>query len=213
MSARFTLFREDGVLKLKDSDRPKYKPIYVDFAEYFAHWERQRASLKNNLLAKAIGFKGQALTILDTTLGLAKDSFFFCLLGCKVIATERSKIIFSLVEDGLIRARPNQKVWAYVEKLEIHNCDAIRLADKRFDVVYIDPMYPDTKSTAAPQASMQILRDLLPEKDNMDEVMEFALKTANMRVVIKRPPRAVKQSGKLIHSYTGKAVRYDAYKP
>ncbi|OQW51922.1 MAG: hypothetical protein A4S09_09660 [Proteobacteria bacterium SG_bin7] len=210
---RFVLFREDGVLKLKDLERPKYKPIYIDFGEYLSHWDHQKSSLKNALLAKAIGFKGEPLTVWDSTLGLAKDAFFFCLLGCKVTGTERSETIFSLLKDALERAKSDKKVYSIVENLEIYNCDALEIDKDNFDVIYIDPMYPDTKSSAAPQASMQILRDLLVTENNIHNLIDFAQKKANLRVVIKRPPKARPVDRPLIHSYSGKSVRYDAYRP
>lgn len=211
---RFVLFRDDGILKLKDLARPKYKPIYVDFSQYFQHWERQKGSLRKALLAKAIGYKGDSLNVLDVTLGMAKDAFFFCLLGCKVTGAERSEIIFSLVRDALERAKKNDKrVYAVVENLEIYNSEAQAITRDKFDVIYIDPMYPDTKSSAAPQASMQILRDLLLPENDIENIVDFALEKANSRVVIKRPPRAPKIERPLIHSYSGSAVRYDAYRP
>lgn len=209
---RFELFREDGILKMRDLNRPRYKPIYVDFFEYFHHWEKQKNSLKKTLLAKAIGYKGEKLKILDATLGLSKDAFFFCLLGCDVVGTEKSEIVYALVEDALIRARENSQVGAFMEHLKIQNCD-VRTIGEGFDVVYIDPMYPDTKSSAAPQASMQILRDLLAPQNDTQEILNLALKNVNLRAVVKRPPKAPVLQGSLIHSYVGKAVRYDAYRP
>lgn len=210
---RFILFREDGILKLKDLERPKYHPIYIDFSLYFSHWERQGASIRNALLAKAIGFKGEALSVLDSTLGLAKDAFFFCLLGCKVTGTERSEIVFSLISDAIERAKSDKKVYSIIKNLEVFNCDAFKMSPNSFDVIYIDPMYPDTKSSAAPQASMQILRDLLDAKNDVENLVDFAVKNANFRVVVKRPPKAPPADRRLIHSYTGKSVRYDAYRP
>ncbi len=208
MKERFILFKENGILKLKDTERPKYKPIYVDFSEYLEHWNRQKSALKKTLLAKAIGFKGEPLKILDATLGLARDAFYFCLLGAEVTAAERSPILFSLIDDAVRRGEEIP----HLKKLKIQNCDAKEIRG-RFDVIYLDPMYPDIKSSAAPQAEMQILRDLLPVESNLGNLFEFALKNANARVVVKRPPRAPPLAGKLIHSYVGKAVRYDAYRP
>lgn len=210
---RFVLFREDGILKLKDLERPKYKPIYIDFSEYFSHWERQRSLLRNALLAKAIGFKGESLSVLDSTLGLAKDAFFFCLLGCEVTGAERSEIIFSLVSDAIERAKSDKRVYSVVENLRVYNCDALEISKDSFDVIYVDPMYPDTKSSAAPQASMQILRDLLMPENDIENLVDFALKKANLRLVIKRPPKTKPMKRQLIHSYSGKSVRYDAYRP
>ena len=68
---------------------------------------RQRLSGgKGQAIAKAVGMnKGVRPHVLDATAGLGGDAFVLATLGCEVTMIERSPIAFSLLEDGLKRAR------------------------------------------------------------------------------------------------------------
>lgn len=210
MNSRFQLYSEENILKLKDLQRPKFKPIYVDFLEMERALKRQAGIGKNQLIAKAIGFKKPGLTVLDVTLGLAKDAFMFYFLGCKVIGVEKSEPIFSLVENALERSNLDHKRISFFLN-DSKNFLLNLKPDSLPDVIYLDPMYPEKISGAAPKGEMQLMRDLIGTTTDDKEILTLSLARARLRVVIKRPPKAEVLAGPLIHSYKGKAVRYDAY--
>ena len=78
-------------------------PVYSDFAGGpFGY--RKTLPLRRELLARAVGFKGQPLDVIDMTAGLGRDAMVLALLGCRVTAIESHPVVFELLEDGLRRA-------------------------------------------------------------------------------------------------------------
>jgi 16S rRNA (guanine1516-N2)-methyltransferase len=144
--------------------------------------------------------------VLDATAGLGRDAFTLYTLGCDVICIERSPVVAALFQDGLQRAGI---------ELPLVVCDACEymaaLHEKeRPDVVYLDPMFPERRKSAAVKKEMQYMQALLGA-DDADALFESAIKCARKRVVIKRPAHARQVGGKPNHSLGGKTVRFDVY--
>lgn len=75
-------------------------PMQVDFSrERFTHW----SSVKKNLLMKVFRKKGfnKKSMIVDLTAGLGGDAFHFLVSRYKVVALERSKLLFCLLAQAL----------------------------------------------------------------------------------------------------------------
>lgn len=211
--------------QLRDPEQPKVLPISVDFLS--KEFQRRVKEPKGTqLLFRAIG---EASTVFDATAGLGSDSFLLASWGFKVTACERNEIIFKLLTDGFDRlktaATRDETLSHIVKNLNFINCDSKLYlteaatvseteTETEFDVVYLDPMYPDLKGTALPKKEMQLLRKLFVDVDPENEtklILEAALKAAKKRVVLKRPPSAP-EIKKPSHSLEGKAVRFDIYK-
>jgi 16S rRNA (guanine1516-N2)-methyltransferase len=80
------------------------------------------------------------------------------------------------------------------------------------DCIYLDPMFPPKrKKSALAKKSMMILRDLLGDDLDKEQLFAAALKAAGKRVVVKSPEYAEPLDGKPNDSFQGKLLRYDVY--
>ncbi len=184
----------------------KMGPIYVDF-ETLA----KRPKQGKDLLAKAVGIKGNYYpTIVDATAGLGQDAFMLVNYGCQVTMIERSPVIAALLQDGLERAKDLEGV----SRLRLISGDAIKIMPEldKPDVVYLDPMYPESGKTAAKRKEMRLFRELVGEDLDIEELLEVALNTAKKRIVLKRPLKA-RTLLKPNTIYKGSTVRFDVYLP
>lgn len=206
----------DGCWQLRDPDQPKVHPVSVDFLASDVQ-RRLKEPKGGQLLYRAVNGT-DVKTVLDATAGLGGDSLQLASWGFEVIACERNEKVFRLLEDGVSRLRlsanANEELKAIAVNLNVVHADSLKLmTEVKPDVVYLDPMYPDLKSSALPKKEMQLLRKLFtdvdPEKETFD-LIDQALKFASKRVVLKRPlaaPKLYKPS----HSLEGKTVRFDIY--
>jgi len=83
------------------------------------------------------------------------------------------------------------------------------------DVVYLDPMFPGAKDrTAAAKKPLRVLRALVGEDPDQEELWYWAMRVARRRVVVKRPARAAAlggAEGKPTMNIEGKGFRLDVY--
>lgn len=80
------------------------------------------------------------------------------------------------------------------------------------DVIYFDPMFPERNKSALVKKEMRILKEVVGDDLDADEIFRLALTKAKKRVVIKRPkgaPHLNNQEPSLI--YKGKSSRFDVY--
>ena len=183
----------------------KTGPVYVDF-EVLA----KRPKQKKDLLAKAVGIKGiYRPKVIDATAGLGQDAFVLASYGCQVTMIERSKVIAALLQDGLERAKHLE----VVSRLELLQGDAKELLPSLdAEVIYLDPMYPESGKTAAKRKEMRMFREVVGDDLDVPELLEIALQIAQKRIVLKRPIKASKL-GKPNVIYQGSTIRFDVYLP
>lgn len=170
--------------------KKRYKPLFIDFADPALQYRLTRAGKNSELLAKALGIKkSQPSKILDATAGLGQDSILMAALGCTVHLLERSPIIAALLADALERAKVANTNYASTMTFVVKNAIEFMQTQEHqyFDIVYLDPMYPDLRRSAAVKKEMQILRDIVGEDLDVGNLFEAALNFAQQRVVIKRP--------------------------
>lgn len=176
---------------------------------------------KGQPLARAVGLQKAlqnqaALTILDATAGLAGDSFVFASLGAHVTLIERNPFVALLIEDALIRAQAAniEALNPIIQRMTLFNTDGVQKLQQlpAHDVVYLDPMYPEKKKSAAAKKGMQALQKLVgPDTDSQD-LLASALTAAKKRVVVKRPKGAPPLIGpKPSESIQSPNTRYDLY--
>jgi 16S rRNA (guanine1516-N2)-methyltransferase len=70
---------------------------------------------------------------------------------------------------------------------------------------------PKRKKSALAKKSMMVLRDLLGDDQDKEQLFEAAFKAAGKRVVVKSPDYAEPLGGKPNESFQGKLLRYDVY--
>jgi 16S rRNA (guanine1516-N2)-methyltransferase len=198
-------------------------PLYVDFVGGPLGYARRVNRF--GLLFQAVGFRTGRPTVLDATAGLGRDAFRLAYHGCQVTAIERSPLLFALLRDGLDRAALVPDIQACIgDRLRLQHGDARdvlrQLADGHLqdsspqvgvDVVYLDPMYPPKKKSALAKIEMRILRRLVGDDLDADELFELARAVARHRVVVKRPHHAEPLVPHPTHSYCDKTTSYDVY--
>jgi 16S rRNA (guanine1516-N2)-methyltransferase len=191
------------------------KPVSVDFTSGAVDHRRRFGGGKGQDIAKAVGLnKTNNLSVLDATAGLGRDAFVLASLGCSVSLCERVGFVRAMLQDGLYRASFHHEVAEIVEKMSLlDNTDIRGIEGCLFDVVYLDPMYPHTeKSSAAAKKEMAFFRDLVGKDMDADELLPFAMKLAEYRVVVKRPKGApFLNNTEPTYQLEGKSGRFDIY--
>jgi 16S rRNA (guanine1516-N2)-methyltransferase len=206
-------------LELRERGRGKVGPVHAEFIGGRMGHRRKSIRSSERLLAKAVGFKGRPLAVCDATAGLGRDAFVLACLGCTVTAVERSPVIAALLTDGLERAGADPAVAEIIaRRLRLLVGDARVLLprlpeNERPDVVYLDPMFPSRRKSAAVKKEMRICRLVAGDDADAGELLAIARTVARSRVVAKRPVRAPHLGGEPEITYRGTTIRYDVYLP
>lgn len=185
-------------------------PVCVDFAEQLRSRHRGK-----ELLLKAIGGRREGLTVIDATAGLGRDSLLLASYGAQVTLCERQPVVAALLEDGLRRGRfdDSAELLARMTLVPGSALDYLRNTEEAADVVYLDPMFPDSGKSALVKKEMQLFHQLVGRDEDDDALLSAALASARHRVVVKRPPKAPVIAGPVVPQFAikGKAVRFDVY--
>jgi 16S rRNA (guanine1516-N2)-methyltransferase len=200
-------------LELREGASPTKTALRIDFTSIDTRVGAGNLS-RRQPLARAVGRKNR--TVLDATAGLGHDAALLACMGYDVTAVERSPIVAALLADALDRARDDDRMCgALGDRLSIITGEArIVLAelDEPPDVVYIDPMFPPRrKSSALPKKSIRLIRRLVGDDPDADELLDAARGRARNRVVVKRPSYADPVGGAPDVTIKSKLVRYDLY--
>ncbi len=166
-------------------------------------------------LARAVGRSTR--TILDATAGLGHDAFLLACLGWQVHAVERNPIIFTLLNESILSIKGDGQIEKVLgDRLRIYNKDAgswLRDSDNPpVDVIYLDPMFDGKRSSALPKKPAQILRQIVGNDLDAQELFHTAMECAVNKVVVKRSDHDPPLIDEPTQSYKGKIVRYDVYR-
>lgn len=170
--------------------------------------------LNRELLVRAARIKGvSSPTAVDATAGLGEDSLLLVAAGFTVTLFERDKTIAALLYDALRRAAEVPELADAVARMRLLEGDSVkglRELDFTPDVVFLDPMFPERRKSAAVKKKLQLIQQLeMPCEDEV-ALVEAALAARPRKVVVKRPVKGPALAGmKPSYSLTGKAVRYD----
>lgn len=219
--ALVTIDQDNGspAVGLADLSDPKLHPLCVDFAADALLYRKDKGGGKNEAIAKAVGIKGQHYpSVVDATAGLGTDSFMLAALGCDVTMLERTNVVCALLHDGLVRGKANPQSADIVQRMRLLAGSAVarlvelKATDVSVDVVYLDPMFPHKKKSAAVKKPMKMFQTLLGHDEDADDLLTPALALANKRVVVKRPNTAPFLQGKTPSmQIKGKKHRFDVY--
>lgn len=203
----------DDCLKLFDKSTLKKGGLFVDLDQKALRIKSWPAPRKGPL-AQAIGRKTR--TVVDATTGWAGDSFLIYSMGCELHCIERSPVMAELLKDGLQRFSQLDlltKLRRQPMHLSIGNAiEVLANLPEQPDCIYIDPMFPPKrKESALAKKSMVILRDLLGDDEDKDQLLSVALAATNKRVVVKMPDYASPLGREPDESFKGKLLRYDVY--
>ena len=198
-------------LELRDNRDPQVGPVYVDYSHldlrpYSPHLSRRQP------LARALGKKAQ--TVVDATAGYCQDALLFTLMGYRTTAIERSPVVMALARDGLRRLEARAGI-SLDKRLRLIEGDArllLPVLTPAPEVIYLDPMFPPKrKKSAAVKKEMRLLRDVVGDDPDAQELLEISRRVALDRVVVKRPDHAAPLAPGSSMSLAGKLVRYDVY--
>ena len=145
-AAEFLLRADAAGLALHSLREPKTGPVRVDFSAG-AIQQRARDGLRSQHLVRAVG---TGLEVLDATAGLGRDAFLLASAGNRLHLLEREPAIYALLADGLRRAAADPDLTPVIERMRPH-CADFRDWDeeRRYDVVYLDPMFPRPENALA----------------------------------------------------------------
>lgn len=197
-------------LEMHTADDPQTL-VRVDFDNH----KTQRRSQQSELLHRAIGITDKIKPrVLDATAGMGRDAYLIANRGCRVTMTEQHPLVYLLLQSGLQQATKTS-VSSTMAKLDLIHADAnsfLEQTETQFDVIYLDPMFPDKNKTAKTKKEMQLLRSLLDDDQESLELLDKAIDLAKHRVVIKRPLKAPPYAGKPpSYNLKGRTVRFDIF--
>ncbi len=212
------LLRFDAAgLGLVDPGEPKTAPVRVDFSAW-AIQRRSRDSLRRQNLLRALA---DCEAVLDATVGLGRDAFLMASAGKRVMMLERHFVVHALLADGLRRAGEDSDLAPIISRLSLEQADFLDWqARRRFDAVYLDPMFPRPEKRARGKKEMAFLQRLVNQAESsrnsrdsaVSELLPRALGLARARVVVKRPSReGWINDSKPDFSYRGRLSRFDVY--
>lgn len=213
----FALVLTERQLELRKLDEPKLGPVYVDFVEGAVAHRRKFGGGRGQSIAKAVGLKsGANPTVVDATAGLGRDAFVLASLGCSVTMLERHPVVAALLADGLLRAKQDPEIGAWVsERMRLISGPALENLQRlpfEHDVVYLDPMFPHRQKSALVKKEMRVFQSLVGPDLDADALLPVALSVATKRVVVKRPDYAgFLNELKPSTSIETKSNRFDVY--
>lgn len=209
----FFLCWREGRLKLLDSELLKKGGLSVEIDA--RHGELKSYPMaKQGALAQAVGRKTK--TVVDATTGWGQDSLCLFRMGYEVNCIERSPVMAALLQDGFQRLAGQdwlQKCQLDAPRLLTGNAiELLATLASPPDCIYLDPMFPaKRKKSALAKKSMVILRELLGDDTDKQDLFNAAMQATGKRVVVKSPDYAEPLGGTPSESFSGKLLRYDVY--
>ena len=134
--SRFRVGCDEAGYYLEDSFS-RQLPLRVNFSQPEFLTRLRGAGKKTELVARAVK-AGAGVRVLDCTAGLARDAFLMAFLGCEVTLAERSRVVSTLLEDGLKRARQIPELSSAASRISLKNADSLVLmaeTDEEYDVI------------------------------------------------------------------------------
>ncbi len=193
----FHLWAADDRLELRGG--PGGGAVWIRDAELV------RRSARGSDLLRACGARTRP-RVLDAMAGWGVDGIVLANQGCAVTLVERHPAVAALAEDLLRRSR--------VTGANVRWADGFAVLRERdvWDVVYLDPMFPERHKGALPGKRMQWLAALVADDSRpLSEWLSAATAAATDRVVLKRR-RKDTAIGRPDWQLVGRTVRYDVYR-
>jgi 16S rRNA (guanine1516-N2)-methyltransferase len=201
--ADLSLMMDSGVLSIRDNRGARLKPLSIDF-------EKRESPSRKQLLGRAVGRRTR--TVADATAGWGNDVRRLCAMGYAVTAIERSPVIAALLRNAADRAVRSGRVGC---PPQVMTGDAIHILARHpdtWDCVYIDPMFPPKRrSSTLARRPLRLLRELVGDDPDRDELFAAAMTAARKRVVVKRPDHGAPAYPGPDETLSGKLVHYDLY--
>ena len=208
----YFVYDSNGLSFIKDANNPR-EILHVDFLKGAIGWRMKRVQHESNI-KKALGKNLSQLEIFDATGGFLSDSIIFLSLGHKVMAVEQSKIIFSLVNDAILRAEQHFPVLKNLKFINDNSIEVYKRENREFDVIYLDPMYPEIKKNNKKTRNIEGIKKIL-KLENLwnknDQIIDAFFKSSYKKIILKRPLKSKKNYSNINYQVIGKTTRFDIY--
>jgi 16S rRNA (guanine1516-N2)-methyltransferase len=191
-----------------------FKPFFLDFINIFESLEKKGASYFGSPLVKALGLKkNQSSLIWDISCGMGRDALLFLYFNAHVVAFERNRFMWALLKDAWLRACKHPRLGPHFHnRFKLVGGDPRDYSsEKRPDMIYFDPMYLDKTRKSLPGKEMRIIREVVGDDQDSEEVLEWAKKVARFRLVLKRARLSTNLGAAADHMYVGRSTRFDTY--
>lgn len=179
----------------------------------------KQSNLEREMLVKAVRMKGwdDETRVLDATAGMGEDSLLLAAAGFTVTLYEQDAVIAALLQDTMERAIALPELSAIVGRMELVVGDSIAamrdlgtIEERQYDVIFLDPMFPERQKSALVKKKFQLLQQLEQPCTDEAELLQAAITARPKKIVIKRPLKGPFLAGrKPDYSLSGKAIRYD----
>ena len=204
----------NGLSLARPNDAEMTGTVQVDFTT--GAWIRRLKRVGTERLVKAMGKKSRKVTrIVDATGGLGRDSFLLAAAGFQLQVFERNPVLAALLADGLNRASKTAVSEKICRRIRFSPGDAIDFlapGEAVAEIIYLDPMFPGTTSTAKVKKDLQMIQHVTDEDADIDPLFACALQAAGERVVVKRPKKGPWLSDRRPdYSLAGTTIRFDVY--
>lgn len=171
--------------------------------------------IQHELILRAVKIKSLSAPhkIIDATAGLGEDAFLMAAAGHSLQLLEHNPVIALLLRDALKRAENHPDLAPVAARMTLTETESIsylQTCDTAPDVVYLDPMFPERKKSAAVSKKPQFLQQLEAPCEEEQELMQGAMTAHPKRIVVKRPPHAPYLAGVTpTHTLERKGIRFD----
>lgn len=173
--------------------------------------------LARELLVRAAKIKGVEgpFKAMDATAGLGEDALLLAAAGFEVKLYERNPVIFTLLEDAIIRASQIPQLQDAIGRMEAFygdSLEAMKALEVSPDVILLDPMFPQRQKSALVKKKLQVIQDLEAPCQDEAHFLKTAMEANPQKLIVKRPPKGPHLAGiKPDYCLQGKAVRYDCF--
>ncbi len=191
--------------------------VQVDFVNGRSGFRLSTMSNTAQPVLRAVGYNKQRLNwrVLDATAGLGVDAMTMAAAGCEVTMLERSAVMAALLADGLSRAGADEQLREVCRGVDLLREDSLgylsRMEVESFDVIYLDPMFPERRKSSKVKKEMRLTRLITEAEDNAEALLMAALATPVRRIVLKRPLKAPLLHQGISSQIKGKSVRFDIF--
>ena len=207
--AGLALVRDERGLALADGDMS----LRVDFADMLPRLAPGRLGRELVVRAARVRVDGRPPVLVDATAGLGEDALLLAASGFEVELYECNPVIALLLATAVESASGDPRLADAASRMHVHAGDgiaALRALELSPDVVYLDPMFPERRKSAAVKKKFQLLHRLEAPCEDEGELLGAALDAGPRKVVVKRPLKGPHLAGVApSHVLRGKAVRYD----
>jgi len=189
------------------------KLFELDFLSGKLNYRVCRASNDASPLRKSLPQKRpvESKLIWDLCGGWGEDGLMMALWSHNVVSYESSPVVHLLAQRALEKFTHQQAPDIKIKRMHAKAEDALAKANQKPEVIYLDPMYPQTKSKALNQSEMRYLKPLANNSDNALRLLETSLNVATESVILKRPIKAEILLQSPTRSIEQGSTRYDIY--